>query len=138
MNGMRKEVYVIPEREVKRYVQHGIAKLDFNSMCPFPTGSGFIELRPLLDAIGREGTNPRVGKPAAAWVQRGDTPVIIVSSGLQKSDATKSPVIIDTVRKEAEYLKFHYCPKAGDNHVLLEPIYKELRERQEQPAAACI
>jgi len=115
--------YEISERELMRYRQHGMAMVSFAKMEPHPSGSGSIGLKPLVECIGNGGANPKVGKPVEAWMRRGPVPAIIISSGLQASDASKSMVKFDAAR-EVETLKFDYCAKVSDNRVRLEPIYR--------------
>lgn len=114
-------LYRPSEAEIDRYKQHGMAMLRFARMHPFPSGTARIDVAPLLEAICG-GAGPRVGKPAEAWIKRGEMPTIIISAGIQ-GRGSKSHVKIDGT-KELAFLKFEYCPKVSDNQVMLEPIYR--------------
>lgn len=115
-------VYQPSGAEIDRYRQHGIAMLRFDKMHPFPSGGGRIDVQPLLEAVAMGGANTRAGKPAEAWVKRGESPTIMISAGMQDK-GSKSHVKIDGGR-ELAFLRFEYCPKMSANGVMLEPIYR--------------
>lgn len=102
-------VYRPSEAEIDRYRQHGIAMLRFGKMLPYPSGTNRIDLQELA----------AIEKPAAAWIQRRQDPVIVISSGKQHA-GTKAAVKMNS--KGTGFLKFSYCPKASATEVLLEPI----------------
>jgi hypothetical protein len=116
-------IYRPSDAETDRYRRHGMAMLRFADMAPRPSGNARIDVGPLLEVVGREGTNPKVGRPTEAWVRRGEAPVIIISAGAQH-EGSKSHVKIDAGR-ELAFVQFGYCPKARGNTVLLEPIYRQ-------------
>jgi hypothetical protein len=126
----RNGAYPPSEAEISRYRQHGIAKLSFADMYPRPIGTCRIDLQPLLDTLGKKGTSERVHEPSEAWVQRGETPVIMISSGMQKTNAgnkpLKSHVIFDTKKENKPKLEFTFILKGHTgraNEVDLKPIY---------------
>jgi hypothetical protein len=135
VNGMQRTTYMIPERETKRYAQHGMAKISFNALRPVPYGNGQLALEPLM----------KIARPVEAWVQRGETPAIIISSGTQKTTRgikdLKSHVIFDKEREIEPVLRFSFSPKSHterSNDVGLEPIYKEMPKETGELAGAAV
>jgi hypothetical protein len=114
-------MYQIPTREIARYRQHGIAKISLDALRPFPLGNHHCQLgiEPLME----------IKRPTEAWVRRGISPAIIVSSGTQKvidgMKPLKSRVVFDTGREMEPVLSFKSHTDRA-NEVELGPSYKRM------------
>lgn len=110
MNG--KQTYKLPEREIQRYSQHGMAFVHISRMSAFPIGGFSIDVEPLV----------KIRTPTHAWVVRTpDAPKAIISSGKQK-DIPKSAVAISS-GKNLVAIEVTGLPKPDFSDLQMEPIY---------------